>query len=491
VLESKSIKLQNRVADIVKELEFQGDDHTDVLAAIQYYQHKHGTITQAAPVEYLDPYEQRLLVDASGKFRVSLYKALLFIKIAESIKAGTLHLKHSYKYRSLDDYLIPKAAWEAHRDDYLQRAELLTVANCQQTLQTLAERLDQQYHHTNQHIMQGANPHFHRHKDQSFHLSTPTTRSDDSELLRDLLPHQHYISLVEVLSTVSRLTGFLEAFEPWYVKYARSRPPDKTFLAGVVGYGCFIGIGKIARISKWINATELETTINGYFTLENLHAANDLILKFMDQLELPEVYRRQAGWLHTSSDGQKYGVAVESLNANYSFKYLGKDAGVSSYTFIDERHFLWHHDVISASEREAAYVIDGLMHNDVIKSDIHSTDTHGYTVILTLVRYTVCREGSGEGSRAAWHRTAWSPSPSHRGRQGWAQPRLSPATSSTSICARNIFSVGREKDPCLFDGTPRKREASRSNCSMRLGNLYPWSPRSSVTSRPVTIRRTR
>ena len=32
--------------------------------------------------------------------------------------------------------------------------------------------------------------------------------------------------------------------------------------AGVVGYGCFLGIGKIARISKWINATELETTGN-------------------------------------------------------------------------------------------------------------------------------------------------------------------------------------------------------------------------------------
>ena len=27
--------------------------------------------------------------------------------------------------------------------------------------------------------------------------------------------------------------------------------------------------------------------------------------------------------LHTSSDGQKFEVAVDSLNANYSFKYLG------------------------------------------------------------------------------------------------------------------------------------------------------------------------
>jgi len=382
VLESKSIKLQNRVADLVKELQFQGDDNAELLAAIAHYQQKHSALTQTAPVGFLENHEQHLLMDAAGKFRVSLYKTLLFIKIAASIKAGTLNLKHSYKYRSLDDYLIAKAAWDAHRDDYLQRADLLAVADCQQTLQTLAGRLDQQYHQTNEHLMQGANPHFHRHKDGSFHLATPKTESDESEPLSRLWPNRDYISLIEVLSTVNRLTGFIDAFEPWYVKYARSRPPEKTFLAGIVGYGCFIGIGKIARISKWINATELETTVNGYFTLDNLHGANDLILKFMDQLELPEIYRRQAGRLHTSSDGQKYGVAVESLNANYSFKYLGQDPGVSAYTFIDERNFLWHHEVISASEREAAYVIDGLMHNDVIKSDIHSTDTHGYSEII-------------------------------------------------------------------------------------------------------------
>ncbi len=29
--------------------------------------------------------------------------------------------------------------------------------------------------------------------------------------------------------------------------------------------------------------------------------------------------------------------------------------------------------VISSSEREAAYVIDGLLHNDAVKSDSHST----------------------------------------------------------------------------------------------------------------------
>jgi TnpA family transposase len=56
-------------------------------------------------------------------------------------------------------------------------------------------------------------------------------------------------------------------------------------------------------------------------------------------------------------------------------------------TFIDMRDFIWHSTVISSSEKEAAYVIDGLMHNDVIRSDIHSTDTHGYSEVLSGATY--------------------------------------------------------------------------------------------------------
>ena len=43
------------------------------------------------------------------------------------------------------------------------------------------------------------------------------------------------------------------------------------------------------------------------------------------------------------------------------------------------RQILFHSTVISASEREAIYVVDGLLHSKWIKSDIHSTDTFGAT----------------------------------------------------------------------------------------------------------------
>ena len=60
---------------------------------------------------------------------------------------------------------------------------------------------------------------------------------------------------------------------------------------------------------------------------------------------------------------------------------------MSVYSFIDERHLLFYSTVISSSEREAAYVIDGLLHNDTIKSDVHSTDSHGFTEVVFAVTH--------------------------------------------------------------------------------------------------------
>ena len=143
----------------------------------------------------------------------------------------------------------------------------------------------------------------------------------------------------------------------------------------------------MAQISKQIDDGELDNAVNWYFSLQNVQGANDRILRLTDRMSLPNIYRNQSDLLHTSSDGQKINVAVDSLNANYSFKYLGKDKGASAVTFIDMRDLMWHSMVISSAEREAPYVIDGLMHNDVIKSDIHSTDTHGYSEVIFASTY--------------------------------------------------------------------------------------------------------
>ncbi len=56
---------------------------------IEHFKKKDGTIDKAAPVPFLDPTEQAA-VTPDGKFRVSLYKALLFLHAQSAIRIGRL-----------------------------------------------------------------------------------------------------------------------------------------------------------------------------------------------------------------------------------------------------------------------------------------------------------------------------------------------------------------------------------------------------------------
>ncbi len=380
LLEARSLKLQHRVADIVRQVQFAPNYSKPALwDAVQHYQKNGGNIDKNAPVDFLAAEQRSALTTSVGKFRISLYKSLLYVEIAEAIKSGALNLVHSEKYRSLDEYLIPIDDWKTHRAEYLQRAQLENFADCQTTLKALDLELDARYAKTNQNFKEGKNPYLTLRPNGTFHVSTPKQEEVECLPLGTFFPERKYISMLEMLATVDQATNFLDEFEHWQIKYRRARPAKKILFAGIIGYGCDIGHRKLAQISKQIDEVELDNAVNWYFSLQNVQGANDRILQLIDRMSLPNLYRSKSDVLHTSSDGQKFEVAVDSLNANFSFKYLGKDKGVSVVTFIDMRHLMWHSIVISSSEREAAYVIDGLMHNDVIKSDLHSTDTHGFT----------------------------------------------------------------------------------------------------------------
>lgn len=57
------------------------------------------------------------------------------------------------------------------------------------------------------------------------------------------------------------------------------------------------------------------------------------------------------------------------------------------YSFIDNLHRQFYATAFSAGERESTYVIDGLLHNEIIETEIHSTDTHGYTELVFAITY--------------------------------------------------------------------------------------------------------
>ena len=379
ILERRSLKLQNRIGPIIRVLAFQGEPAAaGLLAAIDHFKAKDGAVGRLAPHDFLDPAERAAVVRDGQVARVSLYKAHLFAHIARALKAGTLNLEHSYKYRPLDDYVIGKERWQREKGVLLARAALQDLTDPRRVLAELDEALHRQYLATNRHLAAGANPHLRVSANGRFKIATPKQDDGPEEPLQPFLPQRHVVPLAEILATVNRHALFTDELHHWQQRRPQ-RVREKALYAGIMGLGCGIGTRRMARITQGVGEAELEHAVNWHFSLENVQAANDRILRLTSEMDLPEIYRRSTESLHTASDGQKFEVRKESLNANYSFKYFGRGQGVSAYSFIDERQLLWHSLVFSAAERESAYVIDGLMRNDVIKSDIHSTDSHGYS----------------------------------------------------------------------------------------------------------------
>ena len=213
ILESKSVWIQNRVSPILKALTFQGDPGVRKLVeAIEHFKEKDGAVDKSAPAGFLDP-EERTAVDKDGNFRVSLYKALLFLHVQSGIKSGALNLEHSYKYRPLDDYLIDRARWQRDKQQVIERAGLEGFVDPRKTLKELDEALYQQYLTTNRSIADGKNPHIKFKKNGGFTLATPKQEESDAEPLQQYFPDRRFVPLVEVLATVNRFTHFVDELQ--------------------------------------------------------------------------------------------------------------------------------------------------------------------------------------------------------------------------------------------------------------------------------------
>lgn len=382
-LERLSVKLQHKVSCILKILTLNEKNSNNVLiSAISHFKEKDSKLDNNAPMEFLTAEEEGAVNPQEGKFRVSLYKILLFMNVSDAIKSGELNLKYSYRYLSIDDYLIDKTTWIKNRGALLETAGLTDFADYNTTIQQLKQLLSEKYELVNQRFENQLNPYLSFNEEGKFHVTTPALDDKQTEHIATLLDQSGQVPILKILSDVNQFTHFTKCFTHHNIKNAKRYSDHDVCMAGIIGLGCNIGVPKMGLISAGVNPNTLQNTVNWYFSQKALEEANKQIILLINKLSLPNVFIADESNRHSSSDGRKVNVAVDSLLANFSFKYFGKDKGVSIYTFIDERQVLFHSTVISASDREAAYVIDGLNNNDVIKTDIHSTDTHGYTELI-------------------------------------------------------------------------------------------------------------
>jgi TnpA family transposase len=380
-LERASLRLQARVSAIVQVLVF--DDQTgspQLLSALHYFQERKGELipSPALPLDFLDLSDRQHVFTAAGKLRISLYKVLLFVAVRDALRDGSLTVLSSYDYRSVDEYQIPRAQWQTHREEYLYKATLVEQSKPARMLMALNQRLNAQFQRTNEGLP--ANPQVYFDTRGGWHLHRYRAEDEvDDGAVRLLYPTARVTALRDVLMQVDGLTGFLGKFRHKGFVQKPTLPDSRLLLAAIIGYGENIGIRKMALISKSIVAHALETVATQYFSPEMTLEANDCIVLHSDALPLTDLFRRKEGFIHTASDGQKYDVSIPSLRASASFKYFGNGEGMSIYSSLDEAGQLIYSVAFNAADRESPYVLDAMLYNEAVGSDAHATDMHGFS----------------------------------------------------------------------------------------------------------------
>ena len=379
ILQSYSLILQKQITPIIKTLHFNSKtSDKKIMNAIEHFKQKAGVLNKSVPTDFLNEKEKQAICSGK-KFKVSLFKILFFKAINRAIKDGSLNLKYSYRYKAFDEYLIGELIWKKDKINLLQKADLADVESWKPHLEKVTEQLEEAYQYTNENILKGDNKFMRFRENGKFIITTPKSEQTQSDKLTDLFPNAKIIPLSEVLATIQQLTNYLGHFIHFQPKHQKKSPDTALFYAGITALGCNLGIPTMAKVAMPMSERALENTVNWYFNLTNIDKANEAIVKYTAGLELPQIYQQFKDEIHTASDGQKFDIKANTIHAAYSYKYFKKGRGITAYSYSDERALHFYSTVFSPSEREATYVIDGLMHNEVVRSTIHSTDTHGYT----------------------------------------------------------------------------------------------------------------
>jgi hypothetical protein len=296
VLKDFSIKLQNRVSDIIKYLGFtihSSEKHLD--AALAYYQSRNA-LGKTAPSEFLTDIERKL-IHQDDEFDISLYKAVFFVNIVSAIKSGSISLIESYRYMPIEAYLIDDEIWQSEKNEILEKTGLTEFKKIETLLEKLKSILDKRYFEVNKQIKNGKNSHIRQKKGDGFTVHTPAVEKPDYEPIVELLGNDQYIPILQMISEANSLTKFTTSFKHHKLKDSKTTPKDEVLYAGIFALGSNIGLYKLASSAVGISYNTLSNATNWYFSLENLHAANNMITNFMNKLWLPSQFKKEQALL--------------------------------------------------------------------------------------------------------------------------------------------------------------------------------------------------
>ena len=187
------------------------------------------------------------------------------------------------------------------------------------------------------------------------------------------------IDLTDLLLEVDQWTDFSQ-----YLTHAGGGQPRTDDLvlhlhAAALAQGSNMGLVEMAH-SAGLPYRRLAWTSKWYLREDTLKAAVAALVNF--QYRQPLARHWGDGTL-SSSDGQRFPVRGKVRNASALPRYFGYGEGITFYSWSSDQLSQYGTKVISATIRDATYVLDEILNNETDLTILeHTTDTAGYTDLV-------------------------------------------------------------------------------------------------------------
>ena len=183
------------------------------------------------------------------------------------------------------------------------------------------------------------------------------------------------IRITSLLAEVQSWTKFLDSFT--HYRTGETANDEAALMAAILADATNAGAERMAESSRGVTIHQMMLMVDRHMRSETYATATAVLVDAQQAHPFAAIW----GDGHiSSSDGQFFPAGGRGeASLDYNAKY-GKRPGASIYGFLSNRFASFFSRMIQASEGEAPYVLDGLLHNESsVEIYEHATDTAGAT----------------------------------------------------------------------------------------------------------------
>ena len=196
--------------------------------------------------------------------------------------------------------------------------------------------------------------------------------------LKDWLArHMPAIRLPDLLIEVDNDLRFTNHFLPANQRADRNADGVCLQLATVLAHGCNIGLHTMAQLTPGLSYKQLKRVSDWQLTEE---AQRQALAELVGAISRLDATLHWGEGRTSASDGQRFAMPRKVLQQTFSTRF--SDYALEFYSFIADNYAPFYSTPIECTDRDAAFVLDGLLYNaSDLQLEEHYTDTHGYTEI--------------------------------------------------------------------------------------------------------------